>query len=145
MKREHFKRAKGVVDACPICNSKIMDVDDRTTSAINHHKDLVGKIGGGLQVVEEHLPLGWAQVIFDFKSKESLPKSRIQLGNTYYQHIDIPVLIFVVFFWMDSLLVKRIFIITSSHGKQDTHFVIDSINYVLGVFFFVHLEFVYSM
>lgn len=78
---------------------------------------------------------------FDFKSKESIPKGLVQIGSTYYNHIDIPVLIVIALLWYNDQIIKRIFTVTSSSNKQDTSYVIDSINYILGLFFIEYIFF----
>jgi hypothetical protein len=80
-------------------------------------------------------------VTFDFNSKESIPKGLVQIGSTYYNHIDIPVLIVIALLWYNDQIIKRIFTVTSSSNKQDTSYVIDSINYILGLFFIEYIFF----
>jgi hypothetical protein len=57
-KREGFCRASGVVDACPICESIIKNEREESKFAEKSHKQLVGQIGVGLQIIAEHLPKG---------------------------------------------------------------------------------------
>jgi hypothetical protein len=92
------------------------------------------------------LVTGSMQMVVDFKAKENIPFGLVQYGASYYQHQDIPFLIIVTLLWYENMIVKRIFVVTSESNKQDVHFVIDSINYVLGLEIFkdIHTVFLVS-
>jgi hypothetical protein len=58
MGKNNFCRARGVVDACPICECLYENISPTECVAQEQHKQLVVKIGVGLQVVEDYLPKG---------------------------------------------------------------------------------------
>jgi hypothetical protein len=62
------------------------------------------------------------------------------MGSSYYNHKEIPFLIVVAEFWLDELITKRIFVVTSNHNKQDVHYVLDSLNYILSLNIFSSVE-----
>jgi hypothetical protein len=115
LKENNFSCTNRLIDTCSICHSIVEDKRPKAIAAVKNHNELVVKIGVGLQIIEKHLPkgiylrsyyififiyVGFVKVTFDFKSKESLPKGPIQHGSSYYHHVDIPVLIFVVLYFV---------------------------------------------
>jgi hypothetical protein len=68
IKASHFQRASGIIDACPICCSKFANDTPESVLAEAEHKDLVRKIGTGLQIIDQHLPRGLFYISYSFKS-----------------------------------------------------------------------------
>jgi hypothetical protein len=49
----------------------------------------------------------------------------------------------VVEFWLEESITKRIFAVLSNHNKQDSHFVIDSLNFIFSLELFNLIETIY--
>jgi hypothetical protein len=63
-----------------------------------------------------------------------------QISSSYYTHQEIPFFIIVAEFWNGDALCKRIFVIVSKHNRQDVHYVLESINFVLSLKIFDNIE-----
>jgi hypothetical protein len=66
-----------------------------------------------------------------------------QIGSTYYNHQDVPFLIVVTELWHDDKIMKRIFVIVSEHNRQDTHYVLDSLNFMFSLKVFEEINTVF--
>jgi hypothetical protein len=75
--------------------------------------------------------LGSARITFDFKAKELISLTFNQLEQSYYHHMDIPFFIVVVELWIGENIEKKIFVTVSKNNKQDSNYVLDSLNYIL--------------
>jgi hypothetical protein len=53
------------------------------------------------------------------------------LEQAYYNHLDIPFFVVVIELWIGECIEKKIFVTISKHNKQDSNYVLDSVNYIL--------------
>jgi hypothetical protein len=89
--------------------------------------------------------VGSARVTYDFKAKESIPIGFNQLSSSYYHHQEIPFFIVVAEFWFKEEIIKRIFVVVSPHNKQDVHYVLDSLNFILSLQIFDSIDTIYMV
>jgi hypothetical protein len=68
-----------------------------------------------------------------------------QLSSSYYNHQEIPFFIVVAEFWFNEEIIKRIFVVVSPHNKQDVHYVLDSLNFILSLRIFDSVDTMYMV